>query len=110
VLVKPPAPNPAWDAMVADPATSSAPYRIFNIGCERPVHLLEFIELLEQRLGRKAEKVMLPMQPGDVAETYADVSALRELTGYTPRTGIADGVAQFVDWYLDYYGAESSRS
>ncbi|HAN67472.1 MAG TPA: capsular biosynthesis protein CpsI, partial [Halieaceae bacterium] len=86
VLARPPEPNPAWDAMAADPATSSAPYRIFNIGCESPVHLLEFIELLEQRLGRSAEKNMLPMQPGDVAETYADVSALRELTGYAPRT------------------------
>ncbi|HAN29156.1 MAG TPA: NAD-dependent epimerase [Haliea salexigens] len=110
VLARPPEPNPAWDAMAADPATSSAPYRIFNIGCESPVHLLEFIELLEQRLGRSAEKNMLPMQPGDVAETYADVSALRELTGYAPRTGVADGVARFVDWYLDYYGAAASRS
>ncbi len=110
VLGVPPRPNPDWDALAADPATSSAPYRVFNIGCEQPVHLLEFIGLLEQRLGREARKIMLPMQPGDVPDTYADVSALREATGYAPRTGIVAGVERFVDWYLDFYGAEASRS
>ena len=110
VIGLPPRPNPDWDPVVADPATSSAPYRVFNIGCEQPVHLLEFIELLERRLGREARKIMLPMQPGDVAETYADVSALRDVTGYAPRVSIAEGVTRFVDWYLDFYGADASRS
>ena len=86
-----------------DPATSDAPYRIFNIGNHQPVPLLEFIACLEQALGQKAQKRMLPMQAGDVPATYADVSALREWVGFAPSVNIADGVERFVSWYRDYY-------
>ncbi|HEY7775680.1 MAG TPA: NAD-dependent epimerase [Kineobactrum sp.] len=110
VVGKPPTPNPQWDALVADPASSSAPYRIYNVGCERPVHLLRFIELLEQRLGRQVEKIMLPMQPGDVADTYADVSELRTATGYSPKVLLEEGVERFVDWYLAYHHPVTSSS
>ena len=89
-----------------DPASSLAPYRIFNIGNEEPVALLRYIEVLEQALGRTAEKRLLPMQPGDVAETWADTSALVRDLKYSPATTIDVGVRRFVDWYLDFYGAD----
>jgi UDP-glucuronate 4-epimerase len=86
-----------------DPSASDAPYRIFNIGSHHPVPLLDFIGHLESSLGRKADKRMLPMQSGDVPATYADVSALDQWTGVTPKTSIADGIERFVRWYRDYY-------
>lgn len=97
-------PNPDYDPMQPDPATSPAPYRIYNIGNDQPVQLLRFIELLEKNLGREAQKNLLPMQPGDVPDTWADVSALRRDVGYAPSTSIEDGVAKFVAWYREFYG------
>lgn len=97
-------PNPAWDSDCPDPATSKAPYRLYNIGNNNPVELMHLIGTLEQALGRTAEKHMLPMQMGDVPATYADVDALIEDVGFAPTTSIEAGVAQFVAWYRDYYG------
>lgn len=96
--------NPGWDGMAPDPATSAAPYRIFNIGNQQPVQLLTYIEVLEQCLGRRAERILLPLQPGDVPDTYADASELAAATGYQPATSVQEGVSRFVDWYLGYYG------
>lgn len=104
VLLKIPQGNSTWQGTHPDPATSRAPYRIFNIGNHQPVSLLYFIELLEQHLGKKAEKILLPFQPGDVKETYADIDALHQYTGFTPTTTLETGIGQFVQWYLDYYG------
>ncbi len=87
-----------------DPATSRAPYAIYNIGNNQPVELMHFIETLEKCLGRTAEKRMLPMQPGDVPATYADVDDLQRDVGFRPSTPIEEGVARFVDWYREYYG------
>jgi UDP-glucuronate 4-epimerase len=97
------APNPSWDAAHPDPATSRAPYRIYNIGNNNPVELLHLIATLEQALGRTAEKRMLPMQAGDVPATYADVDALAADVGFAPKTPIEVGVGRFVDWYREYY-------
>ena len=96
-------PNPDWDAANPDPGTSRAPYRIYNIGNQQPVELMRYIEVLEDCLGRKAEKNMLPLQPGDVPDTYADTKALVDDVGYQPATTVEVGVKNFVDWYLDYY-------
>ncbi|WP_049622019.1 NAD-dependent epimerase [Frateuria defendens] len=103
-LDHPAQPDPAYDAEAPNPGTSAAPYRVYNIGNDQPVPLLRFIELLEQHLGRTVEKRLLPMQPGDVPDTWADVSALRRDVGYAPDTSIEDGVARFVDWYRSYHG------
>jgi UDP-glucuronate 4-epimerase len=106
-LDRPPAGDPDWDPNAPDPASSSAPYRLYNIGSNRPVELLRYIELLENALGRKAERRLLPLQPGDVPDTFADVDSLIEDVGYGPETPIETGVQNFVDWYLAYYGNES---
>ena len=103
-LDHPAEPDPAYDAGQPNPGTSSAPYRVYNLGNDQPVQLLRFIELMEQALGRTVEKRLLPMQPGDVPDTWADVSALRRDVGYAPNTSIEDGVARFVAWYRDYFG------
>ncbi len=100
-------PDPHWDSGHPDPGSSRAPYRIYNIGSNRPIDLLRYIEVLETCLGRKVEKIMLPMQPGDVADTFADVRELIEDVGYKPSTPIEVGVRNFVDWYRDYYGDRS---
>lgn len=100
---RPARPDADWDGANPDPATGAAPYRIYNIGAHRPVQLLHFIELLEENLGRKADKNLLPMQPGDVPDTYADVDDLKADVGYEPRTSVEEGVARFVAWYRDYY-------
>jgi UDP-glucuronate 4-epimerase len=97
------APNSAWRGDAPDPGTSKAPYRIYNIGNNNPVELLYLIEVLEQCLGRKAERRLLPMQPGDVPATFADVSDLTRDVGFKPATSIEEGVRRFTDWYLDYY-------
>jgi UDP-glucuronate 4-epimerase len=102
-LDHPAAPDPAYNAELPNPGTSSAPYRVYNIGNDQPVQLMRFIELLEQNHGRTVEKRFLPMQPGDVPDTWADVSALRRDVGYAPNTSIEDGVARFVEWYRGYY-------
>lgn len=95
--------NPDWSGDRPDPGTSQSPYRIYNIGNHHPVNLLKFIEILEQKLGKKAKKNFLPMQSGDVFETFADVSDLRADTGFSPNTPLEVGVDRFVDWYLDFY-------
>jgi UDP-glucuronate 4-epimerase len=102
-LDQPAAPNPQWTGDNPDPATSSAPYRIYNIGSNQPVELMRYIEILEDCLGKKAEKNLLPLQPGDVPDTYANVDALINDVGYKPDTPIEVGVRRFVDWYRDYY-------
>jgi UDP-glucuronate 4-epimerase len=94
--------DPSYDPLHPNPGTSNAPYRVYNIGNDQPVQLLRFIELMEQALGRTVEKRLLPMQPGDVPDTWADVSALRRDVGYAPGTSIEDGVARFVAWYREY--------
>jgi UDP-glucuronate 4-epimerase len=96
-------PDPDWNSDDPDPATSSAPYRIYNIGNNQPIELMKYIEVLEQCLGREAEKNMLPMQPGDVPDTYADSQVLVDAVGYKPSTSVEEGIARFVDWYVDYY-------
>jgi UDP-glucuronate 4-epimerase len=103
LIDRPAAPNPSWRPEAPDPATSSAPYRIYNIGNNRPVKLLRYIEVLEQVLGRKAVLDLQPMQKGDVPATIADVSALQEAVGYRPGTPIEVGVPRFVEWYRSYY-------
>jgi UDP-glucuronate 4-epimerase len=95
--------NPGWDSDQPDPATSRAPYRLYNIGNAQPVDLMRYIELLEERLGRKAEKNLLPLQPGDVPDTWASVDDLVADVGYRPATPVEVGVGRFVDWYLDYH-------
>ena len=98
-----PEPNPDWSGDSPDPATGSAPYRIYNIGNNEPVELMHFIKVLEDCLGKKADMNLLPLQPGDVKDTYADVRDLIRDTGYKPDMPIEQGVANFVDWYRDYY-------
>ena len=100
---KPATPNPDWDSTHPDPATSLAPYRLYNIGHHEPVQLLYLIELLEQNLGRKAIKNLLPMQPGDVPATYADIDDLVRDANFHPSTSIEEGVRQFVAWYKEFY-------
>jgi UDP-glucuronate 4-epimerase len=96
--------NPAWSGEAPDPGTSRAPYRLYNIGNSEPVDLLSMIGMLERALGREAIKNMLPMQPGDVPETSADVRDLVEDVGYQPATRLEDGIGKFVAWYRSYYG------
>ncbi len=98
-----PATNPLWDG--EDTGSSTAPYRIYNIGSDSPVSLLEFIETIESSIGKKAQKNMMPMQKGDVPATWADISHLRRDTGYEPRTNLKKGISAFVDWYRSYYSA-----
>ncbi|MFN7625626.1 MAG: NAD-dependent epimerase [Pirellula sp.] len=98
-----PQPNSKWDSTHPDPATSSAPYRIYNIGNNRPTELARFIEILETVIGKRADIRYLPLQPGDVLETYADVDSLSEAVGFAPSTSIEDGIAKFVAWYRTYY-------
>ncbi len=95
--------NPDWSGLEPDPASSSAPWRIYNIGRGEPVELLRYIELLEQALGKTTSKELLPAQPGDVEDTYADIASLTADTGYSPGTAIEQGLQQFARWYLDYY-------
>lgn len=99
-----PGPDPDFDPLAPTPASSSAPYRVYNIGNHQPVELARYIEVLEAKLGRKAEKILLPLQPGDVPDTCADVEELRRDTGYSPSTTIEVGIGRFIDWYLGFYG------
>jgi len=99
-----PEPDPAYDPLQPNSATSSAPYRVYNIGNSHPVQLSHYIEVLEACLGRKAEKNLLPLQPGDVPDTSAEVSELMTDTGYRPNTSVEEGVKRFVEWYRGYYG------
>jgi UDP-glucuronate 4-epimerase len=97
-------PDPKWNSAAPDPASSSAPFRLYNIGNHEPVQLMRYIEVIEECLGRKATKNFLPMQPGDVPETYADIDDLVRDVGYRPATPIETGVRRFVHWFCDYYG------
>ena len=103
-------PNPLWISDQPDPGTSPAPYRLYNIGNNQPVELLHYIEVLENCLGRKAEKNLLPLQPGDVPDTYADVTDLVDDTGYKPETTVEEGVRRFVEWYAEYYEVDLDAS
>ena len=107
---QPPEPDEDWDPMDPDPGTSAARWRILNIGATPKVGLMGFIEALEEALGQEAEKIMLPMQPGDVLETHADTSRLTELTGYQPRVPVEEGVRRFVEWYGAYYATETQAA
>ncbi|MGO1658974.1 MAG: NAD-dependent epimerase [Marinobacter sp.] len=97
------APNSEWSGEAPDPSTSKAPYRIYNIGSNNPVELSRFIEIIEERAGKKAQKNLLPMQPGDVPATYANVDSLINDVGYKPKTSVEEGIANFVDWYREFY-------
>jgi UDP-glucuronate 4-epimerase len=103
VLDKLPEPNPEWSGDAPDSATSTAPYRLYNMGNNNPVELMHYIEVLEDCLGKKAVKNMLPMQPGDVQATYADVSELVKAIDYKPSMSVEEGMSRFVEWYMDYY-------
>ena len=98
-------PNPAWSSDDPDSATSNAPYRLYNIGNNQPVELMKYIETLENCLGKKAQYNFLPLQPGDVPATYADIEALEQDVGYKPATTIGSGIQRFVDWYRGFYKA-----
>ncbi len=102
-LDHPAAPNPTWSGDRPDPGTSSAPARIYNIGNHKPIELLRFIEVLENALGKKAEKKLMPLQPGDVPATYADIDDLIQEMGFAPVTPIEEGIARFVKWYREFY-------
>ena len=95
--------NPEYDAIAADPATSNAPYRVFNIGNNNPVQLLDFIGAIEKALGMTAEKRLLPLQDGDVPATYANTDLLNDWVGFVPGTAVQDGVNRFIAWYREYY-------
>ena len=103
VLDRVAAPDPQYDPVLADPATSNAPYRVFNIGNNNPVPLLDFIGCIEDALGQKAEKRLLPLQDGDVPATYANTDALQDWVGFVPGTSVQTGIGNFVAWYRDYY-------
>lgn len=104
VIDNPPKGNDKWDGKNPDPSSSSAPYKIYNIGNNNPVKLMDFIEALEKKLGKTAQKNMLPIQAGDVPSTYADVSDLISDLDYKPETSIEEGINHFVDWYIDFFG------
>ena len=103
VMGRIPEPNPHWNGDQPDPASGAAPYRIYNIGNNSPVELMRFIEILEAKLGKKARLNLLPMAPGDVPKTYADVSDLVRDIGFKPKTSVEEGISRFVDWYRAYY-------
>jgi len=105
VLDRPPQANPDFDKQTPDPATSWAPYRVFNVGNNQPVELMAYIDALEQALGKKATRNFLPLQDGDVPATYADTTELNRVTGFVPKTPVVDGVRRFVDWYRSYTNA-----
>ncbi len=108
LMAHPAASNPDWSGDNPDPATSCAPWRVFNIGNHTAVEVTHLVDLIEEAVGRKAKRELLPMQPGDVLETYADVTALQEAVGFAPKTPIADGVRAFVSWYRSYKGGGNS--
>src|SRR6516162_5947554 len=99
---RPPAPNPAWLADAPDPATSQAPWHVYNIGNSHPVEVTEVVRLIEQAIGKPARRELLPMQPGDVAQTYADAADLERAVGFRPKTPIEEGIRRFVDWFLQF--------
>lgn len=103
LIPKIPKPNPEWSGMNPDPSSSFAPYRLYNIGNNNPIELSRFIEIIEEKLGKKADKKFLPLQDGDVPENYANVDDLMRDIGFKPSTPVETGIGKFIDWYLDYY-------
>ncbi len=103
VLEHPPTPNKDWDGQHPDPSNSPAPYRIYNIGNNKPVKLMDFIKEIERKTGKKAKMNLMPIQEGDVLKTEADIQGLNEAFNYEPKTSVREGVDAFVDWYMDYY-------
>ena len=97
------APNPDWSSLSPDPSSSNAPYRLFNIGNNTPIKLIDFINLIEENLGREAKMNFLPMQAGDVPKTFADIDALEQAVDFAPKTSIEDGIKNFVNWYREFY-------
>jgi len=110
VLEKPAEPDSGWSGAAPSPESSNAPYRLYNIGNNNPVHLMDMIRTLEKEVGTKAVLTMMPMQPGDVPATYADVSALEDAVGFRPATPIDAGIRAFVAWYRDYHGLDIQRA
>ena len=104
VMGNPPEPNPSWSGESPDPGTSSAKYKIYNIGNNNPVELMEFIEIIEKALDKKAKKEFLDLQPGDVVATYADINDIKNDFGFSPRTSVETGIKRFVAWFKEYYG------
>ena len=104
ILDRPAPPNPDWSSEKPDSATSSAPWRVYNIGNNNPVNLMDYISALEEALGKEAKKEFLPIQPGDVPDTYADVTDLVKEFDYKPNTSVKDGIANFAQWFSEYYG------
>jgi UDP-glucuronate 4-epimerase len=98
-------PDPDWNSAAPDPSRSAAPFRIFNIGNGQPVALDDYIRAIEAATGKTAIRELVPLQPGDIPDTYADMTALEDAVGYHPSTTVAEGVSRFVDWYRRYYGA-----
>lgn len=105
----PATPNPAWNPKAPDPATSSAPYAIYNIGNSAPVKLTDYIDALERALGKKAKRNLLPLQPGDVPDTFSDTRELTANLGYAPKTSVQEGVTRFVEWYLAYNAPQGQK-
>lgn len=103
-------PNENWDSAMPDPGTSRAPYRLYNIGNQRPIELMRYIEVIEECIGKKAKKNLLPLQAGDVPDTWADTEDLAADVGYQPSTPIEVGVRRFIDWYVDYYKVDLKKS
>jgi UDP-glucuronate 4-epimerase len=106
LIERPPAGDPNWSADSPDPGASSAPWRVYNIGNNKPEELLDVVQLLEEKTGKKAKRELLPMQPGDVPATFADVDDLMRAVGFKPSTPIADGIGRFIDWYRSFHGTK----
>src|SRR5262249_28777989 len=109
LIDRPPQGSSDWDGGHPDPATSSAPWKVYNIGNSRPEELMNVVSLLEKEFGRTAIKEMLPMQLGDVAATYADVTDLERDVGFRPSTSIEEGIARFAKWYREYHSEDKAR-
>lgn len=110
VLEKPAKPARAWSSEDPDPARSSAPFRVYNVGCGQPVRLTDFIDAIEDVLGMESQRNLLPMQPGDVKSTFADTSGLEEAVGYRPQVSVEEGVRETLNWYLQFYHQDSSHA
>src|ERR1700733_4083314 len=110
LVTRPPAPNPAWSGDRPDPATSRAPWHVYNIGNSQPVELLEVVAQIEHTVGRPAVREFLPIQPGDALETFADCADLESAIGFRPSTALADGIRRFVQWYRDFHAGRNSQS
>lgn len=106
LVSRPPVPDPAWSSDAPDPGTSRAPWRVYNIGNSTPVEITHVVRLIEEASGKRAIRELLPMQPGDVPETYADTRALEHAVGFRPRTPISEGVARFVAWFREFAGVQ----